>query len=774
MKTAVTGFPRIGKMRELKFAEEKYFSGTLSVEGLEKTAAAVRAYGWTKQRNAGISHIPSNDFSFYDNMLDTAVMLGAVPERYVSLGLSALDTYFAMARGYQGSRGDVRAFALKKWFNTNYHYLVPELDRSMQFRCDPAACKPLREYTEAEALGIATVPVLTGPYTFLSLAHYTGGAVRSDFTAAARSAWSAVITTLAGAGASWVQLAEPALVLDMSAADREFFLSLYKPMTDELRKTVKVKLLLQTYFGDIRDCYDDVCGLGFDGIGLDFIEGKQNLNLIKRNFPVQTELFAGVINGKNIWRTDYAKAAALLKELSMSVPAERITAGTSCSLLHVPYTTASEPADAQSGLRHFAFAEEKLGELRDIAAVFDGTEAGRTALTENSTQSAVPDTESCSAVRSAVSKLTETDFIRKPEFAERERIQKKEFNLPLLPTTTIGSFPQTKEVRAERAAYKKGIIGEDQYTEFIKKKIADCIRLQEKLGLDVLVHGEFERNDMVEYFGRHLNGYTFTENGWVQSYGTRCVKPPVICGDVSRRGPITVGWSVFAQRCTKKPVKGMLTGPVTILNWSFPREDISLQEQAFQIALAVREEVLDLEKNGIRIIQIDEAALREKLPLRRADRHTEYLDWAVPAFRLVHSGVKPETQIHTHMCYSEFGDIISEIDDMDADVITFEASRSDLSIIDDLAKAHFRTEVGPGVYDIHSPRVPPAGEICDALRKMLQKIPAQKLWVNPDCGLKTRGEAETTASLANLTAAAQTVRGELSRKSTASPQGAGY
>ncbi len=763
MKTAVTGFPRIGKMRELKFAEEKYFSGTLSAEELEKTAAAVRSYGWTKQRDAGIDFIPSNDFSFYDNMLDTAVMLGAIPERYGALGLNPLDTYFAMARGYQGGGGDVKAFALKKWFNTNYHYLVSELDSSMQLRCDPPLCKPLREYKEAKSLGIETVPELIGPYTFLKLAHYAGGSVREEFAAAACSAYAALAAALSNAGAAWIQFAEPALVLDMTGDDRAFFMSLYRTMLPELRASAKTHLMLQTYFGDIRDCYDDVCALGFDGIGLDFIEGNENISLIKRSFPRRTLLFAGVVCGKNIWRTDYAQAAALLKGISTVVPADRIAAGTSCSLLHVPYTTSSEP---ESGvLRHFAFAEEKLRELRDIAAISDDTDAGLTALAENgklfAEQCSVPD----SAVRSAVAELTGADFQREPAFAERERIQKKEFNLPILPTTTIGSFPQTKDVRANRAAFRKGIIGKAQYAEFNKKKIADCIGLQEELGLDVLVHGEFERNDMVEYFGDHLNGYLFTGNGWVQSYGTRCVKPPVIWGDVSRRAPITVDWSVFAQSCTGKPVKGMLTGPVTILNWSFPREDVSLKEQALQIALAIRAEVLDLEKNGIRIIQIDEAALREKLPLRKAERRSGYLDWAIPSFRLVHSGVKPETQIHTHMCYSDFGDIITEIDSMDADVITFEASRSDLSILDALSEAHFRTEVGPGVYDIHSPRVPSVEEICGALRKMLEKIPAQKLWVNPDCGLKTRGEQETKASLANLAAAAEIIRAELNLNS---------
>ena len=437
------------------------------------------------------------------------------------------------------------------------------------------------------------------------------------------------------------------------------------------------------------------------------------------------------------------------------IPEDRLVVGTSCSLLHVPYTTAAETRLPAGVLPHFSFAEEKLGELRDLAT------GDATALAANAALFATPRVQPDAAVQARLAALTEADFVRQPAFAEREAVQKKVFGLPPLPTTTIGSFPQTREVRAQRAAFRKGELSKDAYEAFLEDKIAACIREQEEIGLDVIVHGEFERNDMVEYFGDHLDGYVFTEKAWVQSYGTRCVKPPVVWGDVSRREPITVRWSSYAQRCTKRPVKGMLTGPVTILNWSFPREDIPLKDQAQQIALAIREEVLDLEAAGIRVIQIDEAALREKLPLRKADWHSAYLDWAIPAFRLVHSGVKPETQIHTHMCYSEFNDIIRDIDDMDADVITFEASRSDLKILDALKEANFRTEVGPGVYDIHSPRVPSVEEIVSAVRKMEEKVPVAKLWINPDCGLKTRGDTETKASLENLVAAARLLRSEL-------------
>lgn len=750
-KTSVTGFPRIGKNRELKFASEKYFKSEISAEELERIAAELRAYGWKKQEESGITFIPSNDFSFYDNMLDTAFLLEAVPARYKALKLSSLETYFAAAHGYQGSAGDVKALPMKKWFNTNYHYIVPELSDDTEIKLQQNN-KVIAEYNEAKKLGIQTVPTVIGPYTFLHLATYTGGKKARDFAEKAVEAFSILANELAADGAEWISFAEPALVFDLSEEDKKLFVSIYKELISKIRNTSKIKISLQTYFGDIRDVYDDICKLGFDGIGLDFVEGKKTLDLLESGFPKDTLLIAGIINGKNIWRADYQKKNVLIKQIKKTVPEENIVIGTSCSLLHVPYTTESEDKLSKDILKHLAYAEEKLTELRDLAT------ADSTAFEENKKLFDSERVTKNSAVREAIAGLTDSDFIRKPDFAEREKIQHETFKLPLFPTTTIGSFPQTKEVRANRAAYKKGNITYEQYVEFNQKKIAECIKLQEELGLDVLVHGEFERNDMVEYFGNQLDGYIFTQNAWVQSYGTRCVKPPVIWGDVSRSKPMTVEWSVFAQSQTKKIMKGMLTGPVTILNWSFPREDISLKEQAQQLALAIREEVLDLEKNGIKIIQIDEAALREKLPLRRSDWHTEYLDWAIPAFRLVHAKVRPQTQIHTHMCYSEFNDIIRDIDAMDADVITFEASRADLKILDALKEANFRTEVGPGVYDIHSARVPSVEEIVTALNKMLAKVEKEKLWVNPDCGLKTRGEEETIASLKNLVAAAKELR----------------
>ncbi|MFQ8849956.1 5-methyltetrahydropteroyltriglutamate--homocysteine S-methyltransferase [Ruminococcus callidus] len=753
MKTTIIGFPRVGSLRELKFASEKYFRGEISAEELQNTAKELRCTHWQLQKENGISLIPVNDFSFYDNMLDTAVLLNAVPERYRALSLSPLDTYFAMARGYQGEHGDVKAFAMKKWFNTNYHYMVPEIEDTTEIRL--AGEKPFAEYAEAKALGVPAKLVLIGPFTFLKLARFTGEKTLSDFVEDTVKAYCDYLAKLNELGAAWAELDEPYLVKDLSAEDIALFTQIYKTV---LAAKGNVKVLLQTYFGDVRDCYSEITALDFDGIGLDFTEGKQTMALVQKNgFPKEKILFAGVVNGKNIWRNSYKKTLKILEQ--MRPVCGEIVLNTSCSLLHVPYTLRNETKLAKSYQKHFAFAEEKLEELAELSQICASAQPQATEAYQKNQQLFCEDRHCSNAeVQRKVAALTEADFVRKPAFAEREKIQQETFQLPLLPTTTIGSFPQTKEVRANRAAFRKGEISEEQYVDFNKKQIADCVALQEKIGLDVLVHGEFERNDMVEYFGECLEGYLFTEKAWVQSYGTRCVKPPIVWGDVSRAKPMTVKWSVYAQSLTKKPMKGMLTGPVTILNWSFPREDISLQDCAYQIGLAIREEVLDLEKNGIRIIQVDEAALREKLPLRKSDWKTEYLNWAIPAFRLVHSGVKPETQVHTHMCYSEFADIIQDIDDMDADVITFEASRSDLTILDVLQENHFRTEVGPGVYDIHSPRIPTTAEIKTAISKMLSRIPKEKLWVNPDCGLKTRGIAETVPSLENMVEAAKACR----------------
>ena len=554
---------------------------------------------------------------------------------------------------------------------------------------------------------------------------------------------------------AWVQFDEPALVWDMEESDIALFHKIYDGILSCKKHS---HILLQTYFGDVRDIYQDLIQMPFDGIGLDFIEGKETLNLVNTyGFPQDKQLFAGLVNGKNIWKNCFDKTLKVLQTLND----KKIKAvlSTSCSLLHVPYTLKHEHKISQEYLAYFAFAEEKLGELKELSILADAADYTKEAAYKENQKLFAEERDCKNAdVKKRLSEVTENDYVRLPERSTRQKLQKKVLGLPEFPTTTIGSFPQTKDVKANRQAYRKGEISEQEYIDFNRKKIAECVALQEEIGLDVLVHGEYERNDMVEYFGEALGGFLFTEKAWVQSYGTRCVKPPVIRGDVYRKNPITVAWSVYAQSLTKKPMKGMLTGPVTILNWSFPREDISIRESIAQIALAIRDEVLDLEANGISVIQIDEAALREKLPLRKSDWYTEYLEFAIPAFRLTHSGVKPETQIHTHMCYSEFTDIIAAIDDMDADVITFEASRSDLQILDSLRENHFETEVGPGVYDIHSPRVPSVEEIVNALHIMLTKIEKDKLWVNPDCGLKTRGTKETEASLRNMVEAAKEIR----------------
>ena len=758
MQYSVVGFPRIGIRRELKFATEKYFRGEMDAAALQQTAAEQRAAQWQVQQAAGAAFIPSNDYSFYDGMLDTACMLNAIPRRYTDLGLSELDTYFAMARGWQSEAGDVKAYTMKKWFNTNYHYMVPELDDDMDLRLRSDAF--LDGFREAAALGIQTKPVVTGPFTFLKLARTTGEKPLSAFVPAVREAYCRLLEAAAAAGAAWLQIDEPYLVTDLSAEDIALFTGLYQEI---LQHKAGVKILLQTYFGDVRDCYSELCALPFDGIGLDFIEGRLTAQLVAENgFPQDKILFAGLINGKNIWKCSYETVLQRLQGLRKICGTGEIVLSTSCSLLHVPYTVAQETRLAPEITRHFAFAYEKLTEMQTLCRLAELDDPAQDpAYQENQALHAATEQRTDPAVQAAVAALTEADFTRTMPRKQRQQLQRELLGLPVLPTTTIGSFPQTAAVRKNRAAFRKGEITEEAYTETVHGFIRDCIALQEEIGLDVLVHGEFERNDMVEFFGENLEGFVFTDYAWVQSYGTRGVKPPIVFGDISRKQPITTPWIAYADSLTKKPVKGMLTGPVTILNWSFPREDISTREMMVQIGLAIRQEVLDLEAAGIRIIQIDEAALREKLPLRRADWNSEYLDFAIPAFRLCHAAVKPETQIHTHMCYSEFEDIIPAIDAMDADVITFEASRSKLTILDSLMENHFETEVGPGVYDIHSPRVPGVEEIVSAVRRMLEKVPQENLWINPDCGLKTRGETETTASLQNLVAAAEILRAEL-------------
>ena len=749
-QTTIIGFPRLGAQRELKFATEKYFRNKISETELFQIGQAIRQDHWQLVKDAGIDLIPSNDFSFYDQVLDTAFLFNIIPDQVKNSSLSDLEKYFALARGYQGDKGDIKALPMKKWFHTNYHYLVPKFEEETVIQL--STTKIFDEFLEAQALGIQTRPVLIGPFTLLQLSDYGGQARADDFVADLVTAYQAVFRQLKDIGADWIQLDEPALVKDINPEEKDLFARLYQQL---LADKADIKVLLQTYFGDVRDVYDVIVQLPLEAVGLDFVEGVKNVDLVASGFPDDKILHAGVVNGKNIWRNHYEQTLDKLKQLNV----KSFVLSTSSSLLHVSISLENEEFPEKIK-NHFAFAKEKLAELVELKEIVDHN---RTDLLDQNTQLfAVERFSPNRKLAETIGKLSESDFTRQPTFYERLDLQSQLYGLPLLPTTTIGSFPQTKEVKQVRARFKSGELTEVDYDNYLAERTNDWLKWQEAIGLDVLVHGEFERNDMVEYFGQNLEGYLFSKNGWVQSYGTRGVKPPIIWGDISRSAPITVKWSSYAQSQTTKLVKGMLTGPVTILNWSFPREDISIRESTLQIALAIQEEVLDLEASGIRIIQIDEAALREKLPLRKSDWYSNYLDWAIPAFRLVHSKVQPETQIHTHMCYSEFSDIISSIEQMDADVISFESSRSNLSLLDDLQAQKFKTQVGPGVYDIHSPRIPSIKEITETIHAILAKVPKEKVWINPDCGLKTRGEFETKASLENMIAAVKLVREELS------------
>ncbi|WP_313627516.1 5-methyltetrahydropteroyltriglutamate--homocysteine S-methyltransferase [Enterococcus italicus] len=747
VKTTIVGFPRIGEFRELKFATEAFFRGDSTTKDLLQKGKELRKKHWQLLKDSGIDEIPSNDFSFYDTTLDTACLFNIVPAAVRSLALTPLEEYFALARGYQGEKGDVKARPMKKWFNTNYHYLTPKIEASTDVRV--VGTKIFDEYQEAKSLGIETRPVILGPFTFLQLAEIDDDVNQEKLIIQLTVAYQEVFSKLDNLGAKWIQLDEPGLVRDLSAEQVDVFETLYQ----NLLADKPLNVLIQTYFGDVRDVYHSLINLPVDAIGLDFVEGKQTKALLTSGFPEDKILYAGVVNGKNIWRNQFEQTLQQVKDFQN----KKLVLSTSCSLLHVPYTTDNE-SFAPEIVNYFSFAKEKLEELKVLASLVEHKEMHL--LQKNKALFAAKRFEENSELKEKLEQLTAKDFERSPGFEQRRLIQKNVFQLPDLPTTTIGSFPQTKEVKQNRSKWKKGEIDQQHYEQFIEKQIKEWLEWQESIDLDVLVHGEFERNDMVEYFGQQLDGYLFSKNGWVQSYGTRGVKPPLIWSDITRKSPITVKWSAFAQSQTQKVVKGMLTGPVTILNWSFPREDVSTKESTLQLALAIQEEVLDLEKNGIRMIQIDEAALREKLPLRQSDWYSEYLDWAIPAFRLVHSKVKPETQIHTHMCYSEFTDILSAIDQMDADVISFEASRSNLAILDELVRRHFKTAVGPGVYDIHSPRIPSVEELTTTIHEIIQKVPREKIWINPDCGLKTRGIVETKASLANMTKAVAAIREE--------------
>ena len=749
------GFPRIGAKRELKHALEAFWRGDSSSQQLLDAAGQLRRRHWQLQREAGADVVPCNDFSLYDQVLDTAFLFDAIPERYRALAdADPLAGYFALARGVQGGGHDLHALEMTKWFDTNYHYLVPELKKGQVFRL--RGDKPVAEFLEAKALGLNARPVLLGPVSFLLLSKTVDGSDRLALLGQLLPAYIRLLRQLDDAGAEWVQIDEPCLVLDQDEDDYAAYLKAYTALAD----VDGPKLMLTTYFGGLGANLALVNKLPVAGVHVDLVRAPGQLDAVLDSLPISRVLSLGLIDGRNVWRTDLDRALALARRAKERIGTARLQVAPSCSLLHVPFDASVEtalPSDLQSWL---AFAREKIGELRvlvdalaDKPSAYAELQQARESLASRRRSDKVHRSD----VAARIASLDTIGSRRLSPHHERRRLQQAKLSLPLYPTTTIGSFPQTHEVRDARARNKSGKLSDTNYDAFIALETEKCVRFQEEIGIDVLVHGEFERNDMVEYFGEQLDGFAFTKLGWVQSYGSRCVKPPIIFGDVHRPRAMTVRWSRYAQSLTPKPMKGMLTGPVTVLQWSFVRDDQPRATTCRQIALALRDEVLDLERAGIGVIQIDEPALREGLPLRRADWH-DYLAWAVECFRITASGVADQTQIHTHMCYSEFNDIIDAVAAMDADVISIETSRSRMELLDAFVKFHYPNEIGPGVYDIHSPRVPDAREMIELLEKARAVLKPEQLWVNPDCGLKTRGWQETRAALVAMVAAARAMR----------------
>jgi len=765
MQTAIQGFPRLGAERELKFALESFWKGEIDAAELECRAAALRKQNYEFLASAGLDLVPVGDFSFYDRMLDTAVMVGAVPPRFAGAA-PGLELYFRMARGGATPSGNIHPLSMLKWFNTNYHYLVPEFSHGESFRLADRTL--LRLVDEALALGVKAMPALIGPVTFLRLGRSTDGVEPLALLEALLPVYEQVIAELAKRGVQWIQIDEPWFAGEATERDRK---ALALACTRLKSAAGNARLVVQTYFDSVGDNYDALAALPVDGLGLDFVHGPENLELIfKHTLPRDKQLFAGVVDGRNIWVLDTEKALDLIEKLKAMV-GERLVLSTSCSLQHVPVTVEPERHLPEEVFNLLAFAREKVQELAALARSVEGKassadKARLEACAAARKVSATSKLRVAPEVRSRVAGLTEASFSRGLPFSQRQPLQQKKLGLPLLPTTTIGSFPQTSDIRRLRARLRKGELTEAQYVEALREDICSLVKFQEEVGLDVLVHGEFERNDMVEYFGEQLEGYFFTRNGWVISYGSRGVKPPVIYGDIRRSAPMTVEWSAFAQTLTQRPMKGMLTGPVTMLNWSFVRDDIPRREVTFQLALAIRDETVDLESAGIGVIQVDEPALREGLPLRKA-KQADYLAWAVDAFRLTAAGVKPETQIHSHMCYSDFNTIIADIIRMDADVISIENSRAGGQLLKVFRDREYPSEIGPGVWDIHSPLVPEQEEMEHRLDEIAAVIPLERLWVNPDCGLKTRSWQEVTPSLRNMVAAA------VSRRERAAHKGGG-
>ena len=759
------GYPRIGTGRELKRAVESYWAGDTSEDELRETARSLRERHWKLQKEQGLDHIPSNDFSFYDQMLDTAAMVGAVPPRFGWSGSEIdLATYFAMARGTQekelraqGEGAGAQAMEMTKWFDTNYHYLVPEFYPEQQFEL--AWDKPVDAFLEAKEHGLHTRPVLIGPVTFLLLGKaQEPGFEPLDLLERLLPVYAEVLGELEEAGADWVQIDEPCLVLELGGKAKAAYHAAYEALADA---TSSLELLMTAYFGPLRENLGLALDLPVSALHLDLVRAPEELEAALEEAPDDMALSLGLVDGRNVWRADLAAKQHLLQQAVRALGTERVMVGPSCSLLHVPQDLEAETEMGDAFRQWLAFARQKVGEVVALAQSARGEQteaeaafaASRHATESRRSSGRIHD----EAVQERLASVTPEMLRRGRPHEERRPLQQEHLELPLLPTTTIGSFPQTSEIRRQRASFKRGELSKTDYEQFLEEEIEGVIARQEALGLDVLVHGEPERGDMVEYFGRQMEGVLFTSNGWVQSYGSRCVRPPIIYGDVSRKGPMTRRWSTYAQSLTDRPVKGMLTGPVTILQWSFARDDQPRSETCRQLALAMREEAEELEEAGIRVIQIDEPALREGLPLRRSD-WDEYLEWAVECFRLASSGVKDETQIHTHMCYSEFNDIIEAIAEMDADVISIESSRSKMELLEAFEAFDYPNEVGPGVYDIHSPRVPSAEEMEELTEKALQALRAEQVWVNPDCGLKTRRWKEVEPALENMVQAARRVR----------------
>ena len=763
------GYPRIGEQRELKKATEAYWHGRMSRDELEATGRKLRQQNWAKQQAAGIDLIPCNDFSFYDQTLDFSCLIGNIPPRFGWKGGRVdLDTLFLMARGSRGealeacetgcSHEPAFACEMTKWFDTNYHYIVPEF--SAQTRFQLVGDKVFREFEEAQALGIRAKPVLPGPVTYLTLGKVQDS-VNPDFDPftlldSLLDVYVQILQRLQKLGAEWVQIDEPILGLDLTETQRDALLVSWQRIAQE---TPGLKIIATSYFSELRENLPLYLSLPVHALHVDVVRGSAEFDQVLARFPQGKILSLGLVDGRNIWKNDFASSLTLLQRAKDAVGEARLWVAPSCSLQHSPITLSNEPVLDAELKNWLAFADQKLDEVVSLSRLLRGGSSPGL-LQEN--QAAIQSRRASSrihrpAVKTRLAAVKASDCERLSSFSKRQGLQSRKLNLPEFPTTTIGSFPQTAEVRAMRARWKKGELSTESYEVFLQQEIQHCVTFQDEIGIDMPVHGEFERNDMVEYFGEQLDGFVFTQNGWVQSYGSRYVKPPIIFGDVSRPEPMTVRWSQYAQSLTKRPMKGMLTGPVTILQWSFVRDDQPRAETTRQIALAIRDEVMDLEAAGIAAIQIDEPAIREGLPLRRSD-WAHYLDWAVNAFRLCASGVRDETQIHTHMCYAEFNDIIEAIAALDADVITIETSRSNMELLEAFVDFHYPNEIGPGVYDIHSPRVPTVEEMTSLIRKAEAVISRGQLWVNPDCGLKTRGWAEVKTSLVHMVEAARQLR----------------